>query len=281
MIKVTFLHALACVFLFQAALALPASSREDILQLADQLVQQADNLAQSTFDRFRGWKNEIADREQAVLFKSEAFAASCRLFLRLSAEHSGFSGTDNLRTNLFNAYTFLVRSFRELEQDFRSVSVNECRQTLNDLERTFMRWPASDNLAYLHQKFIQANDRTVYLIELRRPSEYQRRPFSSLESLFRYNYLQKRSRDPWKYKVQVDRTTLEKMDFGPTITLTFDGCLVMDMIEYVNRPVFLIENGKKRPLTSPAALNRFGGWKAVFEVPAEVLQSYPEGSPLQ
>jgi hypothetical protein len=273
------------ILIFAAAVTVRASSRQDIRELGDKLAQQAAYLSQSSFDHFKGWKGEISDQEQAVLFKSEAFAASSRLFLRLSEENSGFSGPDNLRTNLFNAFTFLAGSFRELEEEMRRNSLqpyalNDCRETLNALDRAFERWPANDNLAYLHQKFVQARDQTVYLIERRQPGEYLRRPFISLESLFRYNYLQQRSKDPWKYRVQVDESTLEKMPRGEPIDLTFDGCLIMNMIEYPNRPVYLIQNGKKRPLSSPAALNRFGGWKAVFEVPAPVIEAYPLGQPL-
>jgi hypothetical protein len=259
---------------------LTASSRQDIRELGDKLAQQAAYLSQSSFEHFKGWKGEISDSEQAVLFKSEAFAASCRLFLRLSEENSGFFGNDNLRTNLFNAFTFLVRSFRELEQDFRSSGLNDCRETLNELERAFSRWPAQDNLAYLHQKFVQAHDRTVYLIERTGVGEYVRRPIADLESLYRFNYLLNRTKDPWKYRVEIERSTLEKMPAGAPIALTFNGCLVMDMNEYPNRPVFLIENNKKRPLSSPAALPRLGGWKAVFEVPASVIASYPQGEPI-
>jgi hypothetical protein len=276
--KIIFCYALMLVLLFAAAQSLPASSREDIRSLGDKLTQQAAYLAQSSFDHFKGWKDEITDQEQAILFKSEAFAASCRLFLRLSEETVG---SDSLRTNLFNAYAFLVRSFSELEKIFQSYALSDCRETLNDLERAFESWPASDNLAYLHLKFVQAGDQTVYLIERRQPGEYLRRPFVSLESLFRYNYLQKRSKDPWKYKVQVDEATLNKMARGEPVALTFNNCLIMDAIEYPNRPVFLIENGKKRPLSSPAALNRFGGWQAVFEVPAQVIESYPQGQPVE
>jgi len=278
--KNTLFCAWALVMLLSAPEAAPASSRQDIQNLADKLVQQAAYLSQSSFDNFKGWKDEISDSEQAALFKSEAFAASCRLFLRLSAESTGFSGSDNLRTNLFGAYTFLVRSFRELEQDFRSSALNDCRQTLSELERAFSRWPAQDNLAYLHQKFVQARDQTVYLIERTGLGEYARRPIASLESLYRFNYLLNRSKDPWKYRVEIERSTLEKMPSGALIAVTFNGCLVMDMNEYPNRPVFLIENGKKRPLTSPAALARLGGWKAVFEVPASVIESYPMGEPV-
>jgi hypothetical protein len=276
--KNIFCYSLVFILIFTAAEAIRASSREDIRDLADKLTQQAAYLAQSSFDHFKGWKGEISDQEQAILFKSEAFAASCRLFLRLSEETAG---SDSLRTNLFNAYMFLARSFRELEKDFQSYALNDCRETLNDLDRAFERWPALDNLAYLHLKFVQANDQTIYLIERRQPGEYLRRTFTSIESLYRYNYMQNRSKDPWKYRVQVDESTLEKMASGDPIALTFNGCLIMDMVERSNRPVFLIENNKKRPISSAAVLNRFGGWKAVFEVPAPVIESYPQGEPVQ
>jgi hypothetical protein len=269
---------LLAIFVFIATQAILASSRQDVQELGDKLAQQAADLAQSSFERFKGWKGEITDQEQAILFKSESFAASCRLFLRLSEETTG---SDSLRTNLFNAYAFLARSFRELEKDFQSYALSDCRETLNELDGAFENWPASDNLAYLHQKFVQASNQTVYLIERLQPGEYMRRPFASLESLYRYNYLQKRSKDPWKYRVQVDRSTLDKMARGEPIALTFDRCLIMDMIESPNRPVFLIENNKKRPITSPAVLDRFGGWKRVFEVPADVIESYPLGQTVE
>lgn len=284
--KKTYVYGCILVFFIAMAVHLEASSRQDIRELGDKLAQQAAYLSQSSFDHFKGWKGEISDQEQAILFKSEAFAASCRLFVRLSEENSGFSGSDNLRTNLFSAFTFLARSFRELEEEMRRNSLqpyalNDCRETLNDLERAFERWPARDNLAYLHQKYVQASNRTIYMIERRQAGEYLRRPFASLESLYRFNYMLNRDKDPWKYKVQIDRSLLEKMGSGTPIALTFNGCLVMDMIAYPNRPVFLIENGKKRPFSSPTALNRFGGWKAVFEVPADVIATYPEGDPVQ
>ncbi|MCX6558159.1 MAG: hypothetical protein NTW95_12150 [Candidatus Aminicenantes bacterium] len=275
-----FISAWILLLFITTARPLTASSRQDIRELGDKLAQQAAYLSQSSFEHFKGWKGEISDSEQAILFKSEAFAASCRLFLRLSEENEGFFGNDNLRTNLFNAFTFLVRSFRELEKDFQSSALNDCRETLNELERAFSRWPAQDNLAYLHQKFVQAHDQTVYLIERVGIGEYVRRPIASLESLYRFNFLLNRSKDPWKYRVEIERSTLEKMAAGAPIALTFNNCLVMDMNEYPNRPVFLIENGIKRPLSSPAALPRFGGWKAVFEVPASVIESYPLGEPI-
>ncbi len=81
--------------------------------------------------------------------------------------------------------------------------------------------------------------------------------------------------------MQVEEATLLKMAGGAPIDLTFDGCLVMDMVEYPDRPVFLIEAGKKRPLSSPAALERLGGWKQVFEVPAAVIAAYAQGMPVE
>ncbi len=157
-----------------AALPLAGSDRQDIRALGDKLTQQAAYLAQSSYEHFKGWNGEISDPEQAILFKSEAFAACCRLFLKLSGDDSGYFGSAYLRTNLFNAYAFLARSFRELEEEMRRGGVrpyalSDCRDTLRDLDRCFESWPAADNLAYLHEKFVQASDRTVYLIERRRP----------------------------------------------------------------------------------------------------------------
>ncbi len=279
--KNAFFCALMLVLLFSAAKAARADSREKILALGSELAQCAESLAQDSFDSFLGWRGEISEEEQAALFKSEAFAASCRLFVRLCGEDAGGFSSENVQTNLYNAFAFLARSFKELESEMRGRSLAPCRNLLADMEKAFSRWPAKDNLAYLHQKFVQANDRTIYLIERSRLGEYMRRPFVNLESFFRYNYLQKRSKDPWKYRVQIDESTLEKMAQGAPIVMTFAGCMVMDLVARPNRPVFRIENGKKRPIPSPSTLERFGGWKSVFEVPWEVIESYPEGEPIE
>jgi hypothetical protein len=42
----------------------------------------------------------------------------------------------------------------------------------------------------------------------------------------------------------------------------------------------LIEDGKKRGVTSPRVLQRLGGWSRVLEVPAEVIAGYPDGKPI-
>jgi hypothetical protein len=56
---------------------------------------------------------------QAILFKSEAFAASCRLFLKLAEARSGYLREDFVRTNIYNAFTCLCparQPIRRLEQ---------------------------------------------------------------------------------------------------------------------------------------------------------------------
>jgi len=65
------------------------------------------------------------------------------------------------------------------------------------------------------------------------------------------------------------------------INLTFEGNLIIEQSTPPNRSVYLIQNGKKRGITSPQMLQRFGGRDRVFEVPAEVIQSYPDGEPVR
>jgi hypothetical protein len=259
-----------------------ADSRQEIIALGEELTQRAADLAQGSFEHFMGWRGEISDEEQAALFKSEAFAASCRLFVRLCGEKTGSYASEDVHTNLFNAFAYLARSFRELEGEMRGSSgLTECRNVLAALEKAFSKWPAKDNLAYLQQKYVQAKDRTVYLIERIQPGVYQRRPFAGMESLFRYHYRLKRGADPWKLLEQVDESLLEKMEVAPAIDETFTNCLVMEAGKRPNRPVYLIENSKKRLIASPAVLQRFGGWSKVWEIPADLIAAYPDGDPLQ
>ena len=107
-----------------------------------------------------------------------------------------------------------------------------------------------------------------------------RRAFRNLESLYRYNYDRNRGRDPWQHLVEVPEETLERMAEGEPLVLTFEGRLVIEQSKRTNRPVYLIENGKKRGLTSPRVVERLGGWGKVFEVPVEVVAAYPEGEPV-
>jgi hypothetical protein len=277
---------LLIVVLFSAvAFGAAPDQRRSIYPLAQQLEREASALAQNSFDHFKGWTNAISDDEQAVLFKSEAFLASCRLFLRFTEDTSDYYHSSYLRTNLYNAFLYLRSSFQDLEDSMRRVGVMpygaaDCRRLLNDMDREFSRWPAVDNLAYLHQRYVKAADDTVYLIERQGATSFVRHPFKDLESLYRYNYDQRRGKDPWAHLVQVPSNVLQKIPEGNAINLTFEGRLVIEQGNHPNRSVYLIQGGRKRGLTSPQVLQRYGGWAKVFEVPAEVIARYPEGEPI-
>jgi hypothetical protein len=195
----------------------------------------------------------------------------------LAGGQSEFYRADNVRTNLYNAFTYLARAYAELEQEMRRGNVmpygmSDCRQILNRMEREFAGWAAPDNLAYLDGKYVRAADATVYLIERQQMGSYLRRPFATLESLFRFNYDRNRGNYPWKYLVEVSGET--------PIALTFDSQMIIEAGTRPNRPVYRIENGRKRVLTRPDLVNRFGGWSRVFEVPREVIDQYPQGEPI-
>jgi hypothetical protein len=263
-----------------------ADRRRQIYELGLDLEKAADYLARSSYDQFRGREGRISDQEQAVLFKSEAFAASCRLFLRLTQEDSDYYRSNNLRTNLYSAFAFLARSFDELEEEMRRAGVmpyalRDSRRILERMENEFTQWPSVDNLAYLHQKYVKARDATVWMIERRGTGDYVRRAFKDLESLYRYNYELGRGKDPWEHLVEVPYETLNRMEEGPMVELTFEGLMIMDMIERPNRSVYLIEGGKKRGITSANLVQRYGGWDRVYEVPIEVINKYPEGEPIR
>jgi len=273
------------LFIILSSAATADDRRQSISTLAIELERQAAYIAQSSFSHFKGWNNTISDAEQAVLFKSEAFLASTRLFLRLTEEKSDYYSVGFLRTNLYNAFLYLTNSFQDLEESMRGAGVlpyalSDCRNILNGMDAEFSRWPAADNLAYLHTRYVKAAYDAVYMIERVGPGQFVRHAFKDLESLYRYNYDLKRGKDPWKFLVEVSSDTLDKMEEGEMIELTFEGRLIIEMSNRPNRGVYLIEDGKKRGLTSPRVLERFGGWGKVLEVPAEVIQRYPNGDPI-
>ena len=271
---------------FLMTLCLFSDQRDNIYRIGVELEEQAAYLAQSSYDHFRGRDGALSDKEQAVLFKSEAFSASCRLFLKLTEESTNYYRSGYLRTNLFSAFVYLVDSFKELENEMdragvRPYTLNQCRRILDSMEHEFSRWPSADNLAYLHRNYVKARNATVYWIERISPGEYIRHPFKDLESIFKFNYELNRGNDPWKYLKEVPYDTLDKMDLGDMTELTFEGFLVIENTTRPHRPVYLIENGKKRGITSPAVLDRFGGWNKVYEIPAEIISKYPEGEPIK
>lgn len=271
---------------FSLASTANADRDRNIYEIAKELAQLSIHMAQASYDYYKGYSGEISDQEQAILFKAESFAATCRLFLRLTEERFNYFKTGYLRTNLYNAYVNLTRAYNDLEKESETVrripySLDDCRRLLERMEYEFSLWPSADNLAYLHQKYIKTLDNTVYLIERKGPGEYVRHPFKNLESLFRFNYDQGRGKDPWQHLVEVSTETLGKMEEEEMVELTFEGNLVIDMGNRPNRPVYLIKDGKKCGLTSPSVLQRFGGWIKVYEVPAEVINAYPVGEDIK
>ncbi|MFC2167142.1 hypothetical protein ACFLQZ_04175 [Acidobacteriota bacterium] len=283
--KITVFLILLC-FAGYFASAAPVQ-RNDIYRLGMDLEEAATYLAESSFEHFKGWDGTISEQEQAILFKSEAFAASCRLFLKLSEQSSGYYVRRHQRTNLYSAYLFLVGSFKELNGEMRRARIQpyalrDADRILERMDYEFSRWPAADNLAYLHHKYVKGRGSAVYMIERRAPGEYVRHRFEDLESIFKYNYDLKRGKNPWDHLVDVEERTLDKMEEGRMIGLTFEGFLVIEQSTRQGRGVYLIENGKKRGVTSPNLITqRFGGWDNVYEVPAEVIRKYPDGEPIK
>jgi hypothetical protein len=277
------------IFLFLVCLVgagLNADVRGNIYKLGVDLERTATRLAKNNYEHFKGWDAEFTDVEQSALFKSEAFVASCRLFLRLAEERSEYLKSGYVRTNLYHSYVFLNRSFKDLEAEMRSAgvmpySLRQCGRILDQMDHEFSKWPSVDNLSYLHEKYVKARDATVYKIERKSPGVYIVRAFKNLESLFRYNYHLNRGNNPWDHLVEVPPETLERMEVGPVLDLSFEGELVIELSSRPNRPVYLIEHGKKRGITSPHVLQRFGGWDRVYEVPREVIDSYPDGEPIK
>jgi hypothetical protein len=278
-----------CVFLFlitPVAWGASGDVRGNIYKLGIDLERTASQLAQSNYEHFRGWDAEFTDVEQSALFKSEAFVASCRLFLRLAEERSEYLKSGYVRTNLYHSFVFLTRSFKDLEEEMRNAgvlpySMSQCGRILEQMDYEFSKWPSVDNLSYLHEKYVKASDATVYKIERQGSGIYILRAFRNLESLYRYNYHLNRGNNPWDHLVEVPYETLERMEEGPVLDLSFEGELVIELSSRPNRAVYLIEHGKKRGLASPRVLQRLGGWDRVFEVPREVIDSYPDGEPIK
>jgi hypothetical protein len=143
--------------------------RSHIGQLSAELASQAEELASTSYDYFMGWNGEITRQEQAVLFKSEEFTASCRLFHKLTNDQSNYFRSESLRNNLYNAFRYVSLSFEELEKQMRQSGfrdgfsprrrdgrtyenrrgpgtpnrtwgLRECRQIIEEMEAEFKYW---------------------------------------------------------------------------------------------------------------------------------------------
>lgn len=278
---------LSLLFLTATLVSAAAIQREDIYRLGVDLEEAATYLAESSFEHFKGWDGIISEQEQAILFKSESFAASCRLFLKLSEQRSDYYVSQHQRTNLYSAYMYLLGAFKELDKEMsrggiQPFALRDVNRILERMDYEFSRWPAADNLAYLHRKYVKGRSAAVFMIERLGPGEYILHRFANLESIFKYNYDLKRGKNPWDFLVDVEESTLDKMDEGRMIDLTFEGFLVIEQSNRQGRGVYLIESGKKRGVTSPNLItSRFGGWDNVYEVPVEVIRKYPDGEPIK
>jgi hypothetical protein len=280
--RVAVLTFLAVLSVGKAASPLGGDRRAEIYNLGLDLERAASRLADESYEHFKGRDGEISDREQAVLFKSEAFLSSCRLFLRLTEERSDYFRSGTLRTNLYNAFAYVARTFRGLKEEMGGGSATtEVARILDAMDAEFAGWPSTENLSYLHLKYVKGRDASVYMIERLGTGVYVRRAFRNLESLFRYNYDLKRGKDPWAYLVEVPEDTLARLAEGQPIGLGFDGRLVIEAGDRPNRSVYLIERGRKRGIADSRILDRFGGWGNVYEIPAEIIAGYPEGEPIR
>jgi hypothetical protein len=260
--------------------------RGSVARLGAELADRADALSRSAYEHFKGWNGRISDEEQAVLFKSEEFSAAARLFARLADESSDFFRPDALQTNLYNAFLYLAAAFRQLSAGLGAgrielLGLDDCRRLVDRLDREFRSWPAEESLAALEDKYVKARDATVYLIVRESAGRYTKRPFKNLESLFRYNYDQKRGKNPWDHFVEVSEATLGKMVRGRLIDLNFEGRMLMEQNARKGSPVYLIERGTKRGLSRVELVSRYGGWGKVYEVPRDILDGYADGEPLR
>jgi hypothetical protein len=140
--------------------------RPSVQQLSGNLVREAEFLSKTSFDHFKGWNGEISNKEQAVLFKTEEFAAACRLFNRLTQDQTNYFRRDSLQTNLHNASRYVEIAFRQLEDQIRQsgmqrefdrtrrdirpgqqqsgatapLGLPECRRILDRIEDEFTNW---------------------------------------------------------------------------------------------------------------------------------------------
>ncbi len=265
---------------------IPSYIKEDILKLNGELHSKAIIIAQKSYEHFKGWDGRISEREQKVLFSSESFIASVNLFGKLVAESESFYMRDYLTTNLYNAFKYVADYFYQLKEDMYSLRISpyelrEAEYILNDMEREFSSWGSSRNLAYLNGYYVKGSGDTVYLIRRVAVGKYEKRAFSDLESIFAYTYFTRRKKDPWKLLRKISLKTLASIPEGEKIKYTFEGKMIIEKSKRADRPVYLIQNGKKHPLTSPAVVERYGGWKKVYEVPEGVILKYPTGEEIK
>lgn len=245
----------------------------------------------ASYDRNRSW----ADDQVEALFASETFAASSRVFRRLAEGDRGFDSRMTVRQGMERAYRLLYRDFETLEESARrarvqSYALTDCRDLLRRIDREIGPGGARpidpitpDRLGQDDWigKYVKGPNASVFLIERRADGAWVKRPFKSLESLFKYNYDQDRGENPWGHMAEVSAAELSRMRTGTEIERTFEGQMIIETGTSTNRSVYYIQGGKKRGLTRPELVARYGGWKKVYQVPRDVIDAYPEGDPIR
>ncbi len=266
-----------------------------LVDLARNLAERAAEIAESMEDQIDNRYGSWSDNKIEALFASENFAAAGRAFHRL-AEKAGYGSRYSERSGLVRAYRYLIRAYDDLESAARGgvriYALSDCASILRRIERELNgggnRTFEGENRVERDQlqendwdgNYVKGRDATVYLIERRGAGEFVRRPFKNLESLFKYNYDQDRGDNPWGHVAEVPVETLNRMRTGDSIDRSFEGLMVVEPGTLPNRPVFLIQGGKKRGLTKADLVLRYGGWKKVFEIPKEIIAAYPDGEPI-
>jgi hypothetical protein len=271
---------------------------DQLARYAADLEEQADNIAVTISDQVGGRNESWSAGQVEALYSSEKFLACCRVFQRLAEQGTGDSSrnypTRNYsRPGLDEAYRYLAREFDEFQAIARrtgihSYDLTECASILQRIEREVGGRGGyggysdynSDRNAYDHSdwegKYVKSSDSTVFLIE-RQGRELVRRPFKNLESLFKYNFDLDRGENPWGHVAEVPAETLDRMKTGDAIERSFEGQMIIELGTRQNRPVYLIQGGKKRGLSAVDLVGRYGGWNKVRVVPKEIIDAYPEG----
>ena len=271
-----------------------ASSRlKDLARdLADRAAEIADRIDSQIDDRYGSW----ADNQMDALFAADHFAAAGRTFYRLAGRLE-YGSRASVRPGLQRAYRYLLGTFRDLESAARGgtrvPSLYDCSSLLRRIEQEIggdwgrpspdMDQVDRDRLKEKswEGKYAKGRGAAVYLIERSGPGDLIRRPFKDLESLFKYNFDQNRGNNPWGHVADIPQETLDRMRTGETISRSFEGLMVIEPGSLPNRSVYLIQGGKKRGLSKPDLVTRYGGWKKVYEIPKEIIRGYPDGDPIQ
>jgi hypothetical protein len=273
-------------------------SSDRLVQYVVDLEERADGIAEAISDQLDARYDSQSGAQVEALFGSEKFLASCRVFQRLAERWSDnspqrYSTRSSFRSGLDEAYRYLAREFDDFQTvarraGIRSYDLTECANLLRRIEREIGDRGGSggysdfnsDQNDYDHRdwegKYVKGPDTTVFLIE-RQGRDLVRRPFKNLESLFKYNFDLDRGGNPWGHVADVPAETLDRMKIGEAIERTFEGQMIIEPGTRENRPVYLIQGGKKRGLSNVNLVLRYGGWKKVREVPKEIIEAYPEG----